>query len=296
MNIKQAQQLSGVSADNIRFYEKQGLLHPGRNQTNDYREYGEEEIRALKLIRALRMLDMPLEQVKSVLGGSTPLSEAAAQQQKRLETQSRQLAEAIRLCGEFAALPGVEALDVDALLTQMDAPEKADSFFRGWLNDYRKVALAEHEKRFTFLPDDAVTTPQEFSAALFQYARDNGLELVITKESMYPEFTINGVEYTAQRNYTAVRGCPVASIACEVLHPKDFEPQDVSPIRRCIQRLFHFLWFPILLALFILLPRLDLFASWEGWLILVSALVMVGITSFRGWLLFYNENGKKGNS
>lgn len=296
MNIKQAQQLSGVSADNIRFYEKQGLLHPGRNQTNDYREYGEEEIRALKLIRALRMLDMPLEQVKSVLGGSTPLSEAAAQQQKRLETQSRQLAEAIRLCGEFAALPGVEALDVDALLTQMDAPEKAGSFFRGWLNDYRKVALAEHEKRFTFLPDDAVTNPQEFSAALFQYARDNGLELVITKESMYPEFTINGVEYTAQRNYTAVRGCPVASIACEVLHPEDFEPQDVSPIRRCIQRLFHFLWFPILLALFILLPRLDLFASWEGWLILVSALVMVGITSFRGWLLFYNENGKKGNS
>lgn len=296
MNIKQAQQLSGVSADNIRFYEKQGLLHPSRNQTNDYREYGEEEIRVLKLIRALRMLDMPLEQVKSVLGGRIPLSEAAALQQKRLETQSRQLAEAIRLCGEFAALPSVESLDVDALLTQMDAPEKADSFFQGWLNDYRKVALAEHEKRFTFLPDDAVTNPQEFSAALFQYARDNGLELVITKEGMYPEFTINGVEYTAQRNYLAVRGCPVASISCEVLHPEDFAPQDVSPIRRWIQRLLHFLWFPSLLVLFILLPRRDLFSSWEGWLLLVSVLVMVGTASFRSWLLFYNENGKKGRS
>lgn len=296
MNIKQAQQLSGISADNIRFYEKQGLLHPSRNQSNDYREYGEEDIRVLKLIRALRMLDMPLEQVKSVLGGSIPLSEAAAQQQKRLETQSRQLAEAIRLCGEFAALPSVEALDIDALLTQMDSPEKADGFFQGWLSDYRKVALAEHEKRFTFLPDDAVTTPQEFSAALFQYAQDNGLDLVITKESMYPEFTINGVEYTAQRNYTAVRGCPVASIACEVLHPEDFEPQDVSPTRRWIQRLFHFLWFPSLLALFILLPRLYLFPPQEGLMFLIFVLTMVGITSFRSWLLFYNENGKKGRS
>lgn len=296
MNIKQAQQLSGISADNIRFYEKQGLLHPSRNQSNDYREYGEEDIRVLKLIRALRMLDMPLEQVKSVLGGSIPLSEAAAQQQKRLETQSRQLAEAIRLCGEFAALPSVEALDIDALLTQMDSPEKADGFFRGWLSDYRKVALAEHEKRFTFLPDDAVTTPQEFSAALFQYAQDNGLDLVITKESMYPEFTINGVEYTAQRNYTAVRGCPVASIACEVLHPEDFEPQDVSPTRRRMQRLFHFLWFPSLLALFILLPRLYLFPPQEGLMFLIFVLTMVGITSFRSWLLFYNENGKKGRS
>ena len=30
MTIKEAQQLSGVSADNIRFYEKEGLLSPGR--------------------------------------------------------------------------------------------------------------------------------------------------------------------------------------------------------------------------------------------------------------------------
>lgn len=294
MNIKQAQELSGVSADNIRFYEKQGLLCPHRNRSNDYREYGDEDVRTLKLIRALRMLDMPLEQVKAVLAGRTSLSEAAAEQQNRLEAQSQKLAEAIRLCKEFTALSGTEALDVDILLVRMDDPEHAGGFFRDWLNDYRRVALAEHEKRFTFLPDEAVTTPQEFSAALFQYARDNGLDLVITKESMYPEFTINGIEYTAQRNYTAVRGCPVASIACEVLHPEDFEPMDVSPARRRVQKLFHLLWLPALLLLFLLAPRWKLFTSWEGWVILVSTLTVVGTMSFRGWLLFYNENGKTG--
>lgn len=292
MNIKQAQQLSGIPVDNIRFYEKQGLLRPSRNQANGYREYSEEDIQALKLIRLLRMLDMPLEQIAAVLSGSVSLSKAAAEQQARLEERSRQLSGAIRLCGEFAALPAAEEPDIDSLLARLDDPETKKGFFQDWLRDYRKVSLSEHEKRFTFLPDEAVTTPQEFSAALFQYAREHDLELVITKESMYPEFTINGMEYTATRNYTAVRGCPVASICCEVRHPEDFEPQDLSPLRRRLYKLFHFLWCPALLFLFILLPRLNLFFSPEGWLLLISLLTIIGVMSFRSWLLFYNENGK----
>ena len=292
MNTKQAQQLSGVSADNIRFYEKQGLLSPLRNPDNDYRDYSPEDIRTLKRIRALRMLDMPLPQIKAVLTNQLPLSAALQAQRQRLEEQSLHLEQAIRLCGKLATLSGLEELDVDALLSQMDAPERAEGFFQGWLNDYRQVALAEREKRFTFLPDGPVTTPREFSEALFQYAQENGLELTITKEGMYPQFTIDGVEYTAQRSYTAVRGFPVASIACEVLHPGDFEPQDLSPLRRRIQRLLHFLWLPSLLFLLFLLPRRELLNTWEGRLLLLSLLTLTAVLSFRSWLLFYNENGK----
>lgn len=297
MNIKQAQRLSGVSADNIRFYEKRGLIQPARNPGNGYREYNEEDLQRLKLIRALRMLDMPLEQIGAVLSGKLPLSQAAQTQKERLEAQSRQLTQAIRLCGEFAAAPCVEGVDVDKVLAQAAGPSQ-EGFFRDWVYDYRRTALAEHEKRFTFLPDGAVTTPQEFSAALRQYAAEHDLELVVTKESMYPEFTIDGIEYTAQRNYTAIHGCPVASIACEAVHPSALEPAGLSPARRRVQRLFHFLWFPALAVLFLLLTRWkqigDLLASWEGWVLLVSLLAMVGAMSFRGWLLFYNENGKDG--
>ena len=57
MNIKQASEQSGVSAPNIRFYEKEGLLTPARRQGNDYRDYTAGDIRALKLIRMLRMLE-----------------------------------------------------------------------------------------------------------------------------------------------------------------------------------------------------------------------------------------------
>ena len=60
MNIKQASKQSGVSAPNIRFYEKEGLLNPARLPGNDYRDYTEQDIRTLRFIRMLRMLDVPL--------------------------------------------------------------------------------------------------------------------------------------------------------------------------------------------------------------------------------------------
>ena len=76
MNIKQASKQSGVSAPNIRFYEKEGLLNPARLPGNDYRDYTEQDIRTLKLIRMLRMLDVPLPTIKAVLRGEQPLQQA----------------------------------------------------------------------------------------------------------------------------------------------------------------------------------------------------------------------------
>ena len=43
MNIKEVEERTGISRQNIRYYEKQGLLHPERNLENDYRVYGEAE-------------------------------------------------------------------------------------------------------------------------------------------------------------------------------------------------------------------------------------------------------------
>ena len=77
MNIKQAAEQSGVSARNIRYYEQAGLLTPARNPENEYRVYSQADVRALKLIRMLRTLDMPVEEIGTVLNGTLPLAEAA---------------------------------------------------------------------------------------------------------------------------------------------------------------------------------------------------------------------------
>lgn len=292
MNIKQAEELSGVSRQNIRFYEREGLLYPDRNSENGYREYGEEHIRILKRIRILRMLDMPLEKIRLILQGKLSLSQAAQEQESNLKQQQEQLAASIRFCGELKTA-SLEELDEDALLNRMNAQENSEGFFRQWLSDYRKVVLSEREKTFSFVPEEAVTNPREFTSALFAYANKNSLELVITKESMYPEFTINGIEYTAERFYKPVQRVPVAVIRCTVKYPEDFEP-DVPESRKRYMKLLNLSWL-LIPVLLILLPRLipligsGFFSQWEAWVLLIMLILLIGAKSVLNWIYHFNE-------
>ena len=49
-------------------------------------------------------------------------------------------------------------------------PAPAGGWFTGWVQDYRKMAAAEHKRQFTFTPDTAIGTPQDFTAALLAWA------------------------------------------------------------------------------------------------------------------------------
>ena len=217
MNIKQASEQSGVSAPNIRFYEKEGLLTPGRNPDNDYRDYTPENIRTLKLIRMLRMLDVPLPTIKAVLEGEQPLQQALQTQQKALEQQAAQLAAAMQFCADLARqAPQTDTLDVDACLSRMEEPAPAGTFFTGWFRDYCTLGQVQHQKHFFFIPEGSINTPGEFTAALQQYAEEQGMQLGMTKEGMYPEFLLDGIPYKAYRNPGKYRD----QICCDALHPE----------------------------------------------------------------------------
>lgn len=297
MNIKQAETETGISRRNIRFYEAQGLLHPGRNANNSYREYTDEDIRNLKLIRMLRMADMPLEEIRNVLTGSRSLPEAAAHHKERLLRRQEELLGAIQLCDGLQGQQ-LQTLDIDQVLTRAAAPQKdGGGFFTGWVNDYKEFARTQHELRFTFFPDGAVTTPQEFSDALFAYAREHNLDLVITKESMYPEFTIDGIPFTAQRNYTHVQGIPVASVLCTAVDMDALLPP-ASPLKRLTQRIVN-AGLPMVLFLFFacfVWSASDAASRQEPgfWVVEVSLLVLGAVLSVRNYYLAFNENGKRG--
>ena len=49
MKIKEVEDLVGITKANIRYYEKEGLLNPKRNEENNYREYTLEDVRSLEL-------------------------------------------------------------------------------------------------------------------------------------------------------------------------------------------------------------------------------------------------------
>lgn len=220
MNIKQASEQSGVSAPNIRFYEKEGLLNPARLPGNDYRDYTEQDIRALRFIRMLRMLDVPLPTIKAVLRGEQPLQQALQAQQTVLEQQAAHLAAAMQFCADLARQrPQAETLDVDACLTRMEKPAVQGAFCSGWLQDYRTLAQVQHQRHFSFIPEGSINTPQEFTAALQTYAKANGMQFSLEKEGMYPEFSLDGILYKAYRNPGKYRD----EICCDAVHPEQLD-------------------------------------------------------------------------
>ena len=274
MNEKQAEQATGISRRNLRFYEQQGLICPARNPDNDYRDYSQKDIQDLKLIRALRMLDTPLEDVASCLRGEMTLAELSGIQEKRLQKKQREVKSAIEICRKLTSE------DIDCLLKTMDAPDV--HLFDDWKNDYRKVAEAEAKKSFIFTPDDAISTPAEFTQVLFQYANENNLNLVITKEGLEPEFEIDGIAYYAQRVYRPVGPIPVMMVKCDALHPELLEP----PVKNGkLMRFFHNWWILLLIAVLAVVLMI-LFQDLLGAL-LVGAAMAAGVWAVLWWFRNY---------
>ncbi|MCB4365941.1 Cd(II)/Pb(II)-responsive transcriptional regulator [Hydrogenophaga taeniospiralis] len=65
--IGEAAQRSGVSAANIRYYEREGLLQAQTRADNDYRLYSEADIHRLRFVRQCRAMDMSLDEVRTLL-------------------------------------------------------------------------------------------------------------------------------------------------------------------------------------------------------------------------------------
>ena len=100
--IKEAEMQTGITKQNIRYYEKIGLLQPSREQENKYRNYREEDIRRLKLIFLFRKLDMPLEEIRQLLEGTIELQDALQRQKEMLVERQQKLQSAISFCGHTA--------------------------------------------------------------------------------------------------------------------------------------------------------------------------------------------------
>lgn len=130
MKINQVEQLAGINKVNIRFYEKEGLLTPGRNSENGYREYTESDVQWLKKIRLLRMLDVPIEEILKLKSGELTLSDAMGRHMIQLERRRTNLAAMETMCGELRdSRCRLDTLDVDGILERMERQEQEGTRF-----------------------------------------------------------------------------------------------------------------------------------------------------------------------
>lgn len=97
MNIREIEQQLGIPRANVRYYEKEGLLHPARDE-NNYRNYSDEDIETLKKIKLLRQLDMPVDTIRAVQAGVVTLEDALSRQSQLLASESAKLEQSQTIC------------------------------------------------------------------------------------------------------------------------------------------------------------------------------------------------------
>ena len=96
LKVSELAEKTGVSADTVRYYEKEGLLpEPGRTPSG-YRQYGVDAVERLHFIRGAQTLGLKLRDIKELLSirdlGSCPCGHT----QQLLEQRVAEIDEEIR--------------------------------------------------------------------------------------------------------------------------------------------------------------------------------------------------------
>lgn len=122
MTIKEVEECTGLARSNIRFYEKEKLIKPQRNQGNGYRDYSREDVEHIKKIAYLRTLGIPIEEIGRIKADELPLHEAIAKQKEALRGQIADLDKARSICEKMLSSEGLsyENLQVEQYVAGLD--------------------------------------------------------------------------------------------------------------------------------------------------------------------------------
>jgi DNA-binding transcriptional MerR regulator len=101
MKIKDVEIRVGITKANIRYYEKEGLISPGRNEENNYREYSEADVALLERIKVLRVLGVPISDIRLLNEGGITFREVLSHRLESLGDEERNLESVRRICEDL---------------------------------------------------------------------------------------------------------------------------------------------------------------------------------------------------
>lgn len=121
MTIKEVENKTGLARSNVRFYEKEKLIEPSRNERNGYREYSEKDVEDIKKIACLRTLGISVEEIRNIISGQTALYAVMKKQGKVLEGQITELKQAKRMCEKILTEENItyETLEVEKYVEKL---------------------------------------------------------------------------------------------------------------------------------------------------------------------------------
>lgn len=96
MTVKDLEARCGIDRATIRYYEKEGLLHPTR-RANGYRDYSEADAETLEKIALLRRLGLSIEDIRRIQSGELPLGLALEKQNELLRARQQETHQALHI-------------------------------------------------------------------------------------------------------------------------------------------------------------------------------------------------------
>lgn len=122
--------LSGLTVKALRYYDRVGLIRPATvDQGTGFRYYALDQVGMARLIRRLRSVDLPVDDIRRCLGDSGRMAETLVAHRARLESR------AARIAGDLHEL---SHLLTDEPELNMSIPPLAETHFTG--DDERRLA------------------------------------------------------------------------------------------------------------------------------------------------------------
>lgn len=122
MRIQELEHRVGIERATIRYYEKEGLIHPARSE-NGYRDYSEEDAAELRRIKLMRELGVTLETIRSLQTGDADFREVMDQQAVILTSRAQQMDRARTVCQRISADGATyQSLDIPRYESLLEAP------------------------------------------------------------------------------------------------------------------------------------------------------------------------------
>lgn len=101
MLINEVEYKVGLSKKSIRYYESEGLLNVKRNSTNDYRNYTEDDIKNLKMIKFLRELGVPIQDIKKLNNNIISLQDCMQERLSKIKEMESNFIRVKNMCLEI---------------------------------------------------------------------------------------------------------------------------------------------------------------------------------------------------
>ena len=122
MTIKEVEERTSLSRSNVRFYEKEKLIEPSRNEKNGYRDYSENDAENIKKIAYLRTLGISIEDIRRIMSEKVTLQAMVKKQNEVLKNQMIDLDKARFMCEKMLEEESIsyEKLQVEQYVTELE--------------------------------------------------------------------------------------------------------------------------------------------------------------------------------